>query len=242
MELKRYEDTIRALPSGSLSKEALCSDRFRIERDDKLDVYYAPHNEYLNGQARVVIVGITPGWQQMRIAFETARDVLNQGETIEEAARQAKFAASFAGAMRTNMTAMLDACGLPEALEIPSSASLFGVHRDFLHTTSVLRHPVFHSGKNYTGHQPPIDRSSLLSRYAYTDFPAELARISEQAVVVPLGKTVSGVLQALADRDMLPNHTYLYGFPHPSGANGHRHKQFEVARSRMTEQIARHDW
>lgn len=233
---------IKTLPSGPLSKEELCSDRFRIEREDKLDVYYAPHNEYLNRQARVIIVGITPGWQQMRIAFETSRDVLSQGEAIEEAARQAKFAASFAGAMRTNMTAMLDACGLQVALEIPSSASLFVERRDLLHTTSVLRHPVFHSDKNYTGHQPPIDRSPLLSRYAYTDFPSELARISEQAIVVPLGKTVSGVLQALAQRDLLPNHTYLHGFPHPSGANGHRQKQFELARSRMTEQIARHAW
>ncbi|WP_114572249.1 hypothetical protein [Exiguobacterium flavidum] len=242
MELRRYEDMIRFLPSGPLSKEELCTGRFQVGQEGALDVYYAPHNDYLNEQARVVIVGITPGWQQMRIAFETARDALSQGESVEAAARQAKFAASFAGVMRTNMTAMLDACGLPEALGIPSSASLFDENRNLLHTTSILRHPVFHSGKNYTGHQPPIDRSALLCRYAYTDFPDELTQISEQAIVVPLGKTVSSVLQTLEERDLLPNHTYLHGFPHPSGANGHRHKQFEVARSRMTEQIARHAW
>lgn len=46
-------------------------DRFRLFDDGLISVVYAPV-DYVNRDARVVILGITPGWNQARIAFETS--------------------------------------------------------------------------------------------------------------------------------------------------------------------------
>ncbi|HLS09357.1 hypothetical protein [Lentibacillus sp.] len=134
---------------------------------------------------------------------------------------------------------MLDQCGIPEKLDIQHSADLFGKERRLLHTTSVIKYPVFINGKNYTGHQPPVDRSPLLQHYAYKEFPAEIAAITSPALIIPLGKTADHVIAELATNNMLPDHTYLTGFPHPSGANGHRVKQFRQQKKQLQANVKR---
>lgn len=41
-----------------------------------MEIYYAPHNETINQNAKVFIVGITPGWTQTNIAYKTAHEGL----------------------------------------------------------------------------------------------------------------------------------------------------------------------
>jgi|UPI0004180615 hypothetical protein len=43
---------------------------------------------------------------------------------------------------------MLDGIGLPTALDIPSMGLLFGVNRQYLHSTSLHRYPVFAEDEN----------------------------------------------------------------------------------------------
>ena len=57
-------------------------------------IYYAPF-DYVNTSARILIAGITPGWQQMEIACRVARAVLLSGATPEIAERTAKLHAKF---------------------------------------------------------------------------------------------------------------------------------------------------
>src|SRR5699024_3265260 len=137
----------------------------------------------------------------------------------------------FAGSMRRDLIGILDVCG------IPNSSHLYGTNRNFLHTTSIIKYPLFIKGKNYTEHQPPIDRSSLLRHYAYAEFPAELTHITPPSLIIPLGKTADHVISRLAKEDKLPNHTYLTGFPHPSGANGHRVRQLQRQREQLLEKV-----
>ena len=54
----------------TFSKEDLFNDKYLIDRDNSIEIYYAPF-EYINKTARILIVGITPGWTQTEIAFET---------------------------------------------------------------------------------------------------------------------------------------------------------------------------
>ncbi|PLT35682.1 hypothetical protein CUU64_02090 [Bacillus sp. V5-8f] len=191
-------------------------------------MYYSPHNEYLNPDAKIVIVGITPGWTQMKTAFQQAGNSLHNGHSIPEILRSAKKAASFSGSMRVNLISMLDGCGVPAALGVNSSETLFYDKWDLLHTTSVIKYPVFHQYKNYTGHRPKIEHSSLLSYFAYEIFPKELGMLKNRSLIIPLGKTVEHVfVMLIAQKELPAHHQYLFGFPHPSGANGHRKKQFE---------------
>src|SRR5699024_12506594 len=86
---------------------------------------------------------------------------------IEKSLYNDKIAARFSGTMRKNLIEMLDQCDLPGILNIPSSSNLCTDHHEFLHTTSVIKYPVFVNDTHYTGYQPQIEHSPLLSHYAY---------------------------------------------------------------------------
>lgn len=210
----------------SLDKKMLLTNSFLIEKEKELTMYYAPHNEYINTDARVVIIGITPGWSQMKAAFNQVLGFLDKSNNEEEILKQAKIAASFSGQMRSNLITMLDQCGLAEELGLKTTEQLFTTSRSLLHTTSVIRYPVFYHGKNYTGHTPTVNKSAMLKHYAYEIFPEELKTLKEAALIIPLGKVAEHIIHSVWD-DFGENHTYLDGFPHPSGANGHRWKQFK---------------
>jgi hypothetical protein len=98
---------------------------FLLSTEGRLSVYYAPFDA-VNVSAKVAIIGITPGWQQMEVAFRVSRRELLKGATPEQASWCAKMEASFAGAMRRNLVAMLDQLGLARRLNIHATADLFG--------------------------------------------------------------------------------------------------------------------
>jgi len=208
----------------SLEKSDLLTHSFLLEKENNLTMYYAPHNEYINPDAQVLIVGITPGWKQMKTAYTKVIDSLYSNETEEQILKQAKLAASFSGQMRTNLVSMLDQCGLADALDIPTTGRLFTSHRFRLHTTSIIRYPVFYKGKNYTGHVPAIHQSEMLKYYIDNIFLKELTYMKESILIIPLGKVAEQVIREVEN---MYSFTHLSGFPHPSGANGHRIKQFK---------------
>jgi hypothetical protein len=236
--IKRFLPAIQTLPNHrQLAKQDIVTKEFLLKKEGTLEMYYAPHNEYINEKASVLIIGITPGWKQMKTAYEQLVNSLAAGDKLELALKKTKIAAGFAGSMRTNLTRMLDECGLPSILNLSASSELFGESRHLLHTTSLIKYPVFVNGKNYGGHQPKINRSALLQHYAHEVFPKELAQIAPPALIIPLGKTVEEVMQKLAIEQKLYGHTYVTGFPHPSGANGHRVKQFKQHQSQLQKKM-----
>lgn len=237
-ELRRYRQAIAGLPSGpGPAKEELLAPAFRMRQDGRLTTCYAPHNEYANPGARVVIASLTPGWTQMKLSIQAARRAIGEGLSDEDVCREAKEAAGLAGGLRRYLLRMLDALGLQRALGIASCAELFGGRRALLHTTAVLRHPVFLDGANYNGSRPPLLKTPSLReaalRYAEEELP-----LWRQALVIPLGKAVEGVLELLMREDGLEARQCLRGFPHPSGANGHRHRQFAERQEEMKRTIA----
>ncbi|MCZ8522083.1 MULTISPECIES: hypothetical protein [Paenibacillus] len=233
--LEEYRARILALPGDRpLMREDLLTDDFRLCREGRVEVYYAPHGEYLNPAARLAVIGITPGWTQTELAFRTARRLLSEGVPLDETARRVKEAARFAGGMRRNLAGMLDRLGLPRLLGVPASEALFGEGQpgELLHTTSMLRDPVFVGGRNYTGHSPVLLAAPYLLASARTSLARELPLIG-RPLIVPLGRTVEAVLRHMAEDGFLDSGQVLWGFPHPSGANGHRHAQFAEAREGM---------
>lgn len=233
----RYAQAIRALPSGTLTRQQMLAPAFLIEVEGALAMYYAPL-EYVNEAAKVVLVGITPGFTQMAIAFQQARDLLHRGQTPDEICREAKRSAAFAGSMRKNLVDMLDGLQVHRHLGVPTCAALFERdHRHLVQTTSAIRFPVFRDGENYTGSRPPIGQSPLLQRTVASVLADELGRIP-QALVIPLGKSVVEALQLLASRGELDLARCLIGFPHPSGANGHREREYAERHVALQAQVA----
>lgn len=63
--LKEFAEKLHSLPS-SLTKSDLLISPFHLHQENELDIYYSPHNEYINRTATIVIAGITPGFSQMK--------------------------------------------------------------------------------------------------------------------------------------------------------------------------------
>jgi hypothetical protein len=91
----------------------------------RIDVAYAPF-DHINRDAQIVIVGLTPGRQQMRNAILEARRLLRAGASIDEAPAGAKVHASFSGPMRRNLVDI----GVARLLGLGSTASLWAEASD----------------------------------------------------------------------------------------------------------------
>jgi hypothetical protein len=229
----RFADAIRDLPV-QIDRATLLSESFRLYSDRQLSIYYAPF-DHVNTRARLAVVGITPGWTQMEVAYRTARQGLLEARAREAILVSVKRTASFAGSMRSNLVTMLDALGLPEVLGT-TTRSLFDEQRGLLHTTSAIRYPVFTAGKNYTGHHPrPLD-TNILMAFVEERLAPELASL-DTALIVPLGHAVERCLDHSVRRHQLPSDQCLFGFPHPSGANAHRARHFSERRDELRRSV-----
>lgn len=142
--LHEYEEVIKQLPiKDKYEKNELLIDDLLIEKSGNIEIYYAPHNDYLNSKAKIFIVGITPGFQQMSTAISTARKELELETNIEEIQYKCKVAGRFSGSLRKNIISMLDYIKLNEVLSINSCTDLFEDKDYLLHTVSLVPYPVF---------------------------------------------------------------------------------------------------
>ena len=214
-----YETAIRSLPSDATLAD-VANDRFLLARDGRLEAFYAPLHG-VTSKADVVIIGLTPGRSQMVLAFRQARTLLYEGLRPPRLFGEVSRRMAFAGPMRTNLVHMLDKIGLADHLGLQTTVELFGSAAAQLHSTSVLRYPVLKDGADYKG-SPKVSTSRLLTEMAQTNLTVELEQLGN-AFVIPLGRAVEDALAHLGFRRST---RILWGFPHPSGGNGHRVKQF----------------
>lgn len=238
--LYEYEEVIKRLPiKDKYVKDELLTDDFLIEREGNIEIYYAPHNEYLNSKAKVFIIGITPGFQQMSTAISTARKELELGTDIEEIQYKCKVAGRFSGGLRKNIISMLDDIRLNDGLSINSCSALFEDKDYLLHTVSLIPYPVFVKKQNYSGHTPKLLKSEFLMKYVYDNFIKELKNIEnfKYILIIPLGKAVEEVLNKLSEDGIIDKRQILKGFPHPSGANVNRVVQLEENKEDLINQI-----
>lgn len=221
---------------NDFERNDILNKKFELFSKGNMKIYYAPHNEVINEKARIFIVGITPGWTQTSIAYKTAHDGLIKNMSHEEIKKECKRNSRFAGSMRNNLIEMLDEIGLNKMLQIDSCLELFNDKDYLLHTTSMVPYPVFINDKNYTGSNPKILDNEILKSYLINYFYKEVEKLPN-ALIIPLGKAVEEVLEVMIDNGLIKRENCLLGFPHPSGANGHRRRQFEERKSDLLKVI-----
>lgn len=225
--LYEYVESIKRLPiRDKYTKEEILTKDFLIEKEKDIEIYYAPHNEYINPKAKIFIVGITPGFQQMSTAISEARRMLEITNDINEIQYRCKIAGRFSGSLRKNIISMLDDIKLNEFLGLVSCSELFKDKDYLLHTVSLIPYSVFVKGKNYTGHTPKLIKSEFLMKYVYDNFVKEVGSL-EDVIIIPLGRAVEAVLEKLVEMQVINENQILKGFPHPSGANVNRLTQLE---------------
>jgi hypothetical protein len=230
-QFNKYKQKIQSLPS--ITEDTIRSESFLLELNEKkkLAIYYAPF-EYVNKVAKIVIIGITPGLFQMKQAYSTIWNHRNEDISDESLLHEVKKQSSFQGPMRKNLITMLDELGLQRYLQIPSTSHLFDTQAHMVQTNSVIKYPVFYQGKNYNGSTPNMIRTDSLMDYIKKGFVKEINTM-DKPLLIPLGVNVSQLLDYLIEHQHINEHTILRGFPHPSGGNGHRHRQFAENKEAM---------
>jgi uracil DNA glycosylase superfamily protein len=232
-----YIEKIRKLPiKQKYDKQDLLTDNFLIEQQNNIKMYWAPF-EYINKNAKVVLLGITPGWTQMEQAIRCMRTNIDN-KSLDELLIDCKKEASFCGSMRTNLISMLDDIGLNSHFSIESTSELFNKYNHLVHTSSVLRYPIFINEENYTGYNPRMLKTDILLDQINTMLVDELNHL-ENAIIIPLGKSVSEILKYLSNNNKINNELILFDFPHPSGANAHRKSQFERNKDLFKQKITK---
>ena len=217
--MSKYLKKIKSLKK--INKSTITSNKFLVKKEGNIKVYYAPF-DYVNSKAKIMIVGITPGLQQMLQSFE----VINQGKSLKEV----KDLSSFKGSMRTTLIKYLDELEVNKKLKIKSCESLFNKNSKYLHTTSLVKYPVFDQGKNYSGAN--ILKKKILLNFIEENFLKELKTL-KKAIIIPLGNTVSSTIKYLNNKYDLKLACFLEGFPHPSGANARKNIQFKENKRNM---------
>jgi len=210
---------IRRLKKIDIS--SIVNKEFLIKKDGNIEIYYAPF-DYVNSKAKIIIVGITPGLQQMIESFQA----IKYGKSLKEV----KDLSSFKGSMRTTLIKYMDELKINKILKIKSCENLFNLDSKYLHTTSLVKYPVFYKRKNYSGAN--ILKKKILLEFIEANFLKEL-RIFQDSIIIPLGNNVSSTIDYLNTKYKLNLRCFLKGFPHPSGLNVRKNIQFEENKKRM---------
>ena len=212
---------------NKIDKDSVISKTFLLSKEGNIEIYYAPF-DYINPKAKIVIIGITPGLQQMIQSFQAIKD----GKSL----REVKDLSSFKGSMRTTLVKLLDELKINKILKIQSCESLFNINNKYLHSTSLVKYPVFDKGKNYSGVN--ILKKKILLDFIEDNFLKEL-EVFQGSIIVPLGNSVSSTIDYLNTKHQLKLKCFLKGFPHPSGLNARKNIQFKENREVMCRLLTR---
>lgn len=190
--------------------------------DKKLTCFYAPF-EHVNTEAKLILVGITPGRTQMNRSINSLNQALSNGEDLEQALKSVKQTASLSGTMRPRLVEMLNRLGYAKKLEIACCSSLWAENNDLVHFCSVLKYPIFVNGKDYCG-QPNLFNVPNLQALLFDQFVKDMQSINPNASIVPLGEMVADVLTQLTLAGHITHglprfEDQVVSPPHPSGAN-----------------------
>lgn len=232
--LKRMAETDidRVIDTGDILEDA----NFHPNVEHPFGRFYAPF-DWVNEQADIVLIGITPGKRQAKTALKTLRHALASGRTAVEAAELAKQAASFEGDMRDIATQLMDRFELHRVFGLRTCGELFEGARHRAHYTSLLRYPVLHwktvtrrrkgakikttGWFDYSG-SDHLFKNKLLSQSRETDFEREIIQF-RNAWLVPFGVWPASALDRLVEQGVLSQDRILSGINHPSGGQWNRH-------------------
>jgi hypothetical protein len=179
---KRFSADLRRL-----GQEGVGVPEFSLGQEGKYSLQYIPF-ECVNRDAKLVIVGITPGNNQIELAYRTVQELLEAGRPEEEILIEAKKAGAFGGkSMRPNLLKMLRHFQFEKLLGIDDVETMWGVNAELLHSTSVVPHAAFKDSERFNGGFDEIMASPLLARCFLDCFVPSVNEITGKALFVALG-------------------------------------------------------
>ncbi|MCR4347254.1 MAG: hypothetical protein NUV55_08665 [Sulfuricaulis sp.] len=214
--LERFATLLKA-DSASVRSYLLDSER-------EAEVYYVPFEE-VNIDAKLVLVGITPGPTQMNTAHRVAGVALRGSLPAAGVLRKAKQTAAFDG-MRPRINEMLDHFMIPQKLGLNSAASLWGSNYDFFHPTSIIPNAAFKAGKYFNGPFNDVLSRTIFRREFENGFVTTFAQLAKKPFVIAMGPVVDEAMKWCIANGAVAASQYLGYLPHPSGNAGSQFSYF----------------
>lgn len=191
-----------------------------LAKEPPYEIFYIPF-EHVNRRARLVIVGITPGMNQLEMAYAETQRLLNLGKSTADVLEAVKALAAFGGeAMRPNLLRMLRHFNFAKLLGVRDEADLWDGSSALLHSTSVVPHAAFKKGKMFSGSFDEILKVGALRQRFETDFVATLSEMTDDARYIALGKTPYNALKHCVGLGVIKEDQLLGALAHPSRSGG----------------------
>ncbi len=196
------------------------SPSLQIASDGRYSLQYTPF-EYVNTSARLVIVGITPGPNQLVESYAEARKQLQYNLPVDQMLHEIKKVGAFGGAtMRPNLVRMLHHFHVAELLGIAQEADLWGRSAQLFDATSVIPHAVFKGDKKFSGSFAEVLKSNLLRECFEDCFVASIREMTSESFYLGLGPTAEDALTWCVLHGYLRDTQLLGAIPHPSTESG----------------------
>lgn len=201
-------------------ESAVRSEETLLASDGRDELYYIPF-EWTNPQAKLVVVGITPGPNQMELAYRTASSKIKVGLDDEGILKAAKAHGAFGSAtMRPNLIKMMNHFGFADLFDVEDVADFWDRRSDVFLGTSVIPHAAFRNGKPFAGSFDDVMKSKIFSECFHVDFVPSLKDIPGDARFVALGETPLRALSWCVRYGKLKEEQVLGAFAHPSTNGG----------------------
>ena len=212
---KRFSVDLKRLGQGGVG-----APEFNLGKEGKYSLQYIPF-EHVNPEAKLVIVGITPGNNQLDLAYQAAQELLKAGVPDEEILTEVKKAGAFGGrSMKPNLLKMLRHFQFEKLLGIDDVESLWGRNAGLLHSTSVVPHAAFKDGERFNGGFDEIMASPLLKNCFLDCLVPSMREITGKALFVALGPCPQAALDWCIKEGALRQEQVLGSLCHPSSAGG----------------------
>lgn len=211
----RFVDVIRRLGADGKSSRDLVlgvNDRYRLQ--------YIPF-EHINRTAHLVIVGITPGPNQLELAYRETQRLLEAEKAEEELLVEVKKIGAFGGpAMRPNLLKMLRHFRFEKFLGIDDVESLWSDNAHMLHSTSVVPHAAFKAERMFAGGFDEVMDSPLLRECFEDCFVTSVREMRDDALFIGLGPCPRDALEWCIRNGHVRKEQVLGAFCHPSTSGG----------------------
>lgn len=168
--------------------------------------------DYVNKDAEVMILGITPG--------------PNQAVDVEDAKRlskkELKRKYAFSGTlMRKNLIDELNYILLNEFLKIKDCKSLWEDDFSRVEMTSLLKNAVYKNNESKTpfNETQKINNNEQLKNEFENGFKKDCGKYKNLRIIIALGKKIKIIIDKLQKEGIIDKSVKILSIPHPSGGN-----------------------
>lgn len=183
---------------------------------DGIEIFWAPF-DYVNTNATLAIVGVTPGPEQAGRSYRAVRDAIVKSEDPGSKLSLIKAQSSFRGkVMEPNLKSLLEHSGLAERAGIEDIDDLWTTEAHKVHFTSTIKYPTFINTELYNNQIDSL-RHPELRKYVEDYLAGELSQLSSEALIVALGSKGPRIVRYAAKLARIDSNR-IVALPHPSGS------------------------